>query len=82
MKKTSVYLSHEDVIRLQRLSAKEGRPQAHVIRDALGVYEANRKPDRNFKIAAAYHSPGTPFSRLTAEEVDNLMGGFGSDSHR
>ena len=59
MKKTSVYLSEEDRLRLQRLAERTGQSQAWVLREALAVYEAQR-PDRNFEIFNLEPNPDAP----------------------
>lgn len=59
MKKTSVYLTDEDRVRLQRLAERTGHSQAWVLREALAVYEA-RQPDRNFEIFELEPNPAGP----------------------
>ncbi len=41
MKKTSVYLTEEDLARLRRLAAIEGVSQALVVREAISAYDTS-----------------------------------------
>ncbi|MGI8827789.1 MAG: CopG family transcriptional regulator [Chloroflexota bacterium] len=75
MKKTSVYLTDEDVTRLRRLAASEDKSQAEVIREALRVYEAHEQPDRRFSLTAAWDGDGTSVVGVPEHE---LLEGFGS----
>ncbi len=75
MKKTSIYLDDADLTRLQRLARTEGRSQAEIVRSAIAVYEAQRKPDRNFALAGAWEGDGTSVADIPEEE---LLRGFGS----
>ena len=43
MTKTTVYLQSELAVTLRELAAREGRPQAELIRDALTEYARRRK---------------------------------------
>jgi hypothetical protein len=75
MRKTSVYLSAEEVIRLATLAKREGTSQAEVIRRAIKVYEPERRGDRNFSLVGVAEGPGGSVADLTEEE---LLEGFGS----
>jgi len=75
MKKTSIYLDDIDLDRLRRLAAREGRSQADIVREALAIYEAQRKPDRNFAIDGAWQGDGTSVADIPEEE---LLRGFGN----
>lgn len=59
MKKTSVYLSEEDIHRLARLADRKGESQAWVLREALAAYDAS-EPDRNFEIFDAFDDLDLP----------------------
>jgi hypothetical protein len=75
MRKTSVYLSAEEVARLATLAKREGTSQAEVIRRAIKVYEPERRGDRNFSLVGVAEGPGGSVADLTEEE---LLEGFGS----
>ncbi len=75
MKKTSIYLDDVDLDRLRRLAVREGRSQADIVREALAVYEAQRKPERTFAIDGAWQGDGTSVADISEEE---LLRGFGS----
>lgn len=77
MKKTSVYLDEADIGKLRRLAEREGRSQAEIIREAIGVYESRVKPDRNFALTGSWAGDGTSVADVSEEE---LMRGFGDDS--
>lgn len=53
MKKTSVYLTDEDVARLRRLAAIEGVSQALVLREAIVAYDATMNGRRLVDRSAA-----------------------------
>jgi hypothetical protein len=59
MKKTSVYLSEEDRIRLARLAERKGESQAWVLREALAAYDASA-PDKNFEMFDAFDDMDLP----------------------
>lgn len=75
MKKTSLYLDDTDFDRLRRLALEEGRSQADIMRSAIAVYEAQRKPDRTFAIDGAWEGDETSVADIPEEE---LLRGFGS----
>lgn len=74
MRKTSVYLSDADAARLAQLAAREGRPQAAIIRDALAHYERPRVSDRHFAMMGAGEGDGRSVADIPEDE---LMDGFG-----
>jgi predicted DNA-binding protein len=74
MKKTSVYLSEEDVRRLGLLARDEGRSQAEIIRRAIASYVPERKPDRNFAMDGVGEGPGDSIADIPEEEY---LKGFG-----
>ncbi len=75
MKKTSVYLNETHVERLRKLSEREGRSQADIIRDALDAYETARRPDRRFALTASGEGDGRSAADISEEE---LLEGFGT----
>ena len=75
MRKTSVYLSDEELARLATLAEREGTSQADVIRRAIRTYEPERPGDRNFALIAVADGPGTSVADVPEEE---LLKGFGS----
>lgn len=77
MKKTSVYLSDEEVEILRRLADREGKSQATVLREALAAYDERAVPDRNFEMVGIFEGNGTSIADVPDEE---LMEGFGEDS--
>lgn len=78
MRKTSVYLTEDEVEGLRRLAAREGRPQAELIREGVRkvIAEIDAKP-RAFRSLGAGRGGGT--SKPTAWTSDELyrqrMGG-------
>ncbi|HEV3312101.1 MAG TPA: CopG family transcriptional regulator [Chloroflexota bacterium] len=75
VKKTSLYLSDDDNERLNRLSAREHRSMAEIVREAIATYETRLMPDRNFSLAASWEGDGTSIADLPEEES---LEGFGS----
>lgn len=75
MKKTSVYLSDEEVTRLAVLARREETSQAEVIRRAIQHYEPTGQGDRDFALAGIGDGPGDSVADLPEEE---LLEGFGS----
>lgn len=75
MKKTSLYLHDADLARLRRLSRREGRSQAEIVRAAIAAYEAQLAPDRSFALTGAWQGDGTSVAEISEEE---LLRGFGS----
>lgn len=78
MKKTSLYLHDADAARLRRLAAQEGSSQAEIVRKAIGAYEAQRRPDRQFALTASGAGDGCSVADIPEEE---LLEGFGADPH-
>jgi hypothetical protein len=76
MKKTSVYLTDEELERLRRLAEREGTSQANILREALAAYELHT-PDRDFAFIGVFDGDGTSIADIPDEE---LMKGFGEDS--
>jgi len=75
MRKTSVYLSDEEVARLAQLSRREGRSQAEMIRRAIRQYEPERHGDRSFDLVGVADGPGGSIADIP--EAD-LLDEFGS----
>lgn len=83
MKKTSVYLTDDEVEILRRLAEREGKSQAMVLREAIVAYDAEREaiPDRHFAIFAVEGSGASTDGRSVADMTDEeLLAGFGEDS--
>lgn len=75
MRKTSVYLTAEEVARLATLAEREGTSQAEVIRRAIRLYEPERCGDRDFSLVGCADGPGGSVADLAEEE---LLEGFGT----
>jgi hypothetical protein len=76
VRKTSVYLTDEEVRRLAQLAKEEGSSQAEVIRRAIGAYQPSSTPDRSFAMSGAGLGPGGSVADIPEEE---LLEGFGED---
>ncbi len=74
MKKTSVYLSEDDLARLRRLAETEGKSQATVLREALAAYDAQAPWPREFAVIDSGEGDGRSVADIPEEE---LMRGFG-----
>jgi hypothetical protein len=75
VRKTSVYLSEEDVDHLALLARREGISQAEVVRLAIRRYRPERRGDRDFALAGTGDGPGDSAADLDEEA---LLEGFGS----
>ena len=75
MRKTSVYLSDEEVARLATLAVRDGTSQAEVIRRAIRGYVSDRRGDRDFALAAVADGPGGSIADVPDAR---LLDGFGS----
>lgn len=78
MRKTSVYLEPEQVERLARLAAEEGRSQAEILREAIDAYQPVHARDREFALATGFarvDSDKRPISQIPERE---LLDGFGA----
>ena len=69
MRKTSVYLTPEEVARLAILAEREGTSQAEVIRRAIRRYEPESRGDRDFSLVGRADGPGGYVSDLTENEL-------------
>lgn len=77
MRKTSLYLSDGDVVRLRRLSERLELSQAEVMRRALTQFEAAESRDRQFalfELAGLSSEDGRSIADIPDEE---LFEGFG-----
>lgn len=77
MRKTSVYLDHEQAERLARLAHLEGRSQAQILRDAIAAYRPAPSRDRDFALASGFtriDDDPRPISEIPEHE---LLEGFG-----
>jgi predicted DNA-binding protein len=80
LKKTSLYLDDEHLHLLRRISQREQRPQAEILRDAISLY-AREKLDHQFALQRVGRD-GTerlPWDGRSIGEIpdDELMAGFG-----
>lgn len=75
MKKTSVYLTDEEVARLAALARRDETSQAEVIRRAIQHYEPVGRGDREFALAGIGEGPGDSVADVPEEE---LLEGFGT----
>lgn len=76
MKKTSVYLTEEEHASLRQLAAREGRPQAELIREGVRrvIENAGKKP-RVFHSMGIGHAGGERARRWDPDELyDWVMG--------
>lgn len=74
MRKTSVYLSDDELARLAMLAQREGTSQAELIRRAILRYEPERQGDRNFLLVGVADGPGDSIAEIPEDE---LLEGFG-----
>ena len=70
MRKTSVYLTVDEAEGLRRLSVREGRPQAELIREGIRrVLAESPAPARKFRSLGVGSSDSRKPSRWTSEEL-------------
>jgi predicted DNA-binding protein len=74
VRKTSVYLTLEEIARLAALADREGTSQAEVIRRAIRLYEPERTGDRSFALSGVADGPGGSVAEVSEDE---LLEGFG-----
>lgn len=75
MRKTSVYLAKEEAEELRRLSIREGRPQAELIREGVRHVIAGAGTERReFRSMAKGHGGGDPYRRWGTDLHDKVMG--------
>lgn len=75
MRKTSVYLTDEESVRLVVLAKREGASQAEVIRRAIRTYAPRQPADRDFALVGVGEGPGGSVADIPDEE---LLEGFGT----
>lgn len=70
MRKTSVYLTHDEAEGLRRLAVREGRPQAELIREGIRrvIADAGERP-RVFRSLGVGRSDGESPDRWTSDEL-------------
>jgi hypothetical protein len=68
MVKTTVYIDEEQAVALRRISARTGRSQAQIIRDAISR-ETSEAPPRVFKSHGVGRGTGEPI----AERADEIL---------
>ncbi|MEW5992122.1 MAG: ribbon-helix-helix protein, CopG family [Chloroflexota bacterium] len=76
MRKTSVYLTEEEAEGLRRLSVREGRPQAELIREGVRnvIAEIEARPRAFHSLAAGRGGAGKPPAWTSDEVYRKAMG--------
>ncbi|HEY4227066.1 MAG TPA: ribbon-helix-helix domain-containing protein [Candidatus Limnocylindrales bacterium] len=70
MRKTSVYLTQDEVEGLRQLAVREGKPQAELIREGIRrMITDTATPARSFRSLAAGASGGRKPGRWTSDEL-------------
>lgn len=78
MRKTSVYLTAEEVEQLRRAADSTGRSQAELIREGLRLVTADEAPPpRVFHSLGKGHGGGAPYRAWDAEELHRSVTGGG-----
>jgi hypothetical protein len=75
VRKTSIYLSEPEAIRLAELARQEGISQADVVRRAIRQYIPQQRGARHFALSNSADGPG---GSITDIPDDKLLDGFGS----
>lgn len=75
VRKSSVYLTEQQARRLAHLARAEGRPQAEVLRDAIGSYRPRSNHDRDFALDGCVTGRGDSVADV---DEDELLRGFGA----
>ena len=73
MQKTTVYLDPTDYRTIKRIAAKDGRPPAELVREAVAEYAARRVKRRAPKSVGAFSSG----RRDLSERAEALLKGIG-----
>jgi hypothetical protein len=73
MVKTTVYLDERDAATLRRMSLESGRPQAEIIREAIGHATRAAKP-RQLRSAGIGRGTGAPVARDADEILRRELG--------
>lgn len=74
MKKTSIYLSEAEEVRLRELSRITGKSQSTIVREAIGEY---RVADRRFAMLENDHGERGPGDSMADHLSKDLLEGFG-----
>jgi hypothetical protein len=74
MRKTSVYLTAEELQRLADLARLEGVSQAKLIREAISAYEGRRSADREFQLEGIGEGPGGSIADIPEQELLDEFG--------
>lgn len=75
MRKTSVYLTNDEAEELRRVSIREGRPQAELIREGVRHVIAEAGVERRmFRSMAKGRGGGEPYRKWGANVYDKVMG--------
>jgi len=77
VRKTSVYLTEDELRRLAQLSSAEGRSQAQVIRDAIAAYMPRGRDGGDFALAAGFRRVDADPRPISSYSEDELLHGFG-----
>ena len=75
MQKTTVYLDFTHYRALKRIAARDGRPPAELLREAVAEYAAKHQPRRRPKSVGAFSSGRHDLG----ERAEDLLAGIGSD---
>ena len=75
MRKTSVYLTSDEAEALRRVSIREGRPQAELIREGVRHVIAEAGAERRaFRSLGRGHGGGEPYRRWGTGLYDKVIG--------
>ncbi len=75
MRKTSVYLTNEEADELRRVSIREGRSQAELIREGVRHVIAEAGAERRaFRSLGMGRGGGDPYQRWGTDLYDKAMG--------
>ena len=76
MRKTSVYLSDQEAEQLRRLSIRDGRPQAELIRAGIRrVIDEGETTPRSFRSLGAGRGGGRPYEPWSSSELHKKVMG-------
>ena len=76
MRKTSVYLTDDEAEQLRQVSAREGKPQAELIREGVRRVIAESGAAREYRSLGRGHGGGRPYEPWDPDELhDKAMGG-------
>jgi len=77
MKKTSVYLTEDDAVRLGRVAAARGRPQSELIREGIRSVIGVPAARRRFRSLGRGHGGGRPYAAWKSRELFRKVTGKG-----